>query len=110
MKVTHKPIKEIIIYELVKIPSKLYPKYCSGGNLTWCNGFLINIDEIDAKTQSREIISKQTYHIKRLHYCEMNNFPKEFKNSDGVELKILDATYSPLFTSIATFLKEEKKK
>lgn len=49
MKVTYKPIKEIIIYELIELSSKLYPKYCSSDTLTWCGGFLINIEEIDKK-------------------------------------------------------------
>jgi len=96
---------DLIIYEIIEIPSNIYSKYCSGIDLAWCDGFLINMDEIDSKIQSQELVKNNKFHIKRIHYCQMEQFPKEFKNQYGADIKILDARYSPIFSGIAKHLR-----
>ena len=110
MKVTHIPIKEIKIYEIVKIPTSLFSKYCSATQIDWCDGFMLSYDEIDSKIKSKELIKSQTFHILRVVYCVMTQFPKELKNRYDADVKIMDATYSPVMLEITRLLKEIEKK
>ena len=100
------PIKEVRVYGIVKIPMNLFSKYFSGTRVDWCNGVLLSCTQVDNQIQSEELIKSQIFHIKQVIYCEMIKFPKELKNMYGAEVKILDATYSPLIVAIASILNE----
>ncbi len=107
MKVVEKPIKKIVIYEVREFKLHQIKSIHSGTAIEWCDGYFIDFKYIDEPSLfTKKLTKKQEIHIAILNFCKSKDFPKTLQNCWGDDIRVIDASISPIYKEIAKFLKE----
>ena len=110
MKVTEKPINEIIIDQLEELTlDEFLDSVIGEERIGWCNGYLLGFDLPEEEAFDKGIFEKQIRYYRGIEYCKFPTYQPEIKNRLSQTLVIIDHSPSKIRKAIISYINSKTK-